>query len=181
MQFGTGETSNLGDLFPSDRNPDEPWLIEVARDGTQRTYSYGALRHQADALALGLRAAGHAPGTRISIVAENSARYLITYFAIMRAGFCAVPVNFKLPDTAIAHIHRDAEVALAFADEAQWARVPEGVPKIRLDTEAWAALHVQGKLDIAAPTPEDLANILYTSGSTGMPKGVPLMLICIEN
>lgn len=59
--FGTGLTDNLGDLFPPDQDADAPWLIEVTGDG-DRVVTYGDLRQQADALALGLQAAGHAPG-----------------------------------------------------------------------------------------------------------------------
>lgn len=169
-----GSTGNLGDIFPDLRQADDVWVTQVAADGRQFDVTYGDLRAQADGLALGLRAAGYAPGTRISIVAENSARYLITYFAIMRAGFCAVPVNFKLPASAVAHIHSDAEVALTFTDAAHAGLVPEGVPQIRMDLAEWEARRAPGVLDVTEVTADAFANILYTSGSTGMPKGVPL-------
>ncbi|MEM6460868.1 MAG: class I adenylate-forming enzyme family protein [Pseudomonadota bacterium] len=172
--FGTGQTDNLGDLFPPDRVVDDPWLIEATGDGKDIFWTYGDLVRQADALALGLQAAGHAPGTRMSIVAENSARYLITYFAIMRGGYCAVPVNFKLPDAAITHIHSDAGVVLAFTDAAHSGQVPGQIPQVRMDTEAWSALLAEGTLELAQLDADAFANILYTSGSTGVPKGVPL-------
>lgn len=172
--FGTAATNNLGDLFPPHRMAEDPWLIEVRDGKSDQVWTYGELRAQADALAMGLRAAGYVPGTRMSIVAKNSARYLITYFGIMRGGFCAVPVNFKLPRVAITHIHEDAEVALAFADAHHADHVPDDIPRIDMDSVAWDNMLCDDSIELATPEAEDFANILYTSGSTGMPKGVPL-------
>lgn len=169
------DVHNLGDLIPDSRDDADPWLTEIAEDGTTTRYSLGDLRAQADGLGRALLARGLAKGGRVGILAGNSARYLIAYFGIMRAGLCAVPINFKLPRDSIAHVLRDAEVRLTLTDAARMALLPDDHPRLRLDLEDdWQALQDPGPLPMHRPALREAANILYTSGSTGMPKGVPL-------
>lgn len=166
---------NLGDLVPASRREDDPWLTEIAPDGGVTRYSFGDLRRHADGLGRGLLARGLEAGARVGILADNSARFLIAYFGIMRAGLCAVPINFKLPRDSIAHVLQDAEVALTLTDAAHAPLLPEAHPRLFMDDDAdWTGLLDPGPLEIYRPAPREAANILYTSGSTGVPKGVPL-------
>jgi len=168
------EVANLGAIFDGAAAKDAPWLTETGEAGAADRLSYGDLTRLTDALARGLLARGRARGSRIALLAGNSARYLIAYFGIMRAGLCPVLVNWKLPDDAIAHIHRDSGVCLALSDAEHAGRVPAGVPCLRLDGADWEALLDPGPFEAPAMDAGAVANILYTSGSTGMPKGVPL-------
>jgi acyl-CoA synthetase (AMP-forming)/AMP-acid ligase II len=102
---------------------------------------------------------------------------LVAYFGIMRAGFVAVPINHKLPRPVIEHIVGDSAIVLMYADADRTAMVPAGLPVIPLDaaSDGWRAHLDPGPFDAVAMDPDEVATILYTSGSTGMPKGVPLL------
>jgi acyl-CoA synthetase (AMP-forming)/AMP-acid ligase II len=165
---------NLGDLAQSGQDPGAPWLVELAPDGTREAYTYGDLERLSTALGRGLRARGLVPGARVGLLAENSARYLIAYFGMMRAGLVAVPINHRLPAETVAYIHEDAGIALTLADATHAGKAPEDAPVLRLDAEDWDALLDPGPLETVVHGTEAVANILYTSGSTGMPKGMPL-------
>lgn len=182
--------TNLGNMIAA-RPSDHPWLIEVTPDqgrgGSERVFSYGDLRSQAAAVGRHLQARRLAPGARIGMLGQNSAEYLITYFGIMQAGYCPVPMGVKLARDTIEHILGDAQVELLYVD-AQWGerlmRAEQAggvehpasrVPQIALDDRAaWLAHLNPGDLPRHEQAPGDYATILYTSGSTGVPKGVPL-------
>ena len=114
---------------------------------------------------------------REEAAARQLSEFIAAYFGIMRMGAVAVPVNHKLPRDTIAHIFRDSAIELTFADAARRPLVPQSVPVIDLDGDhaaGFGAFLDPGLLDTFLPEERDLAEILYTSGSTGLPKGVPL-------
>jgi acyl-CoA synthetase (AMP-forming)/AMP-acid ligase II len=166
---------NLGDVIPRAGAPDAPWLIEVAEDGKELSVSFAELQAAADAIAGALTARGLRRGSAIGILAQNSARYLMAYYGIMRAGFVAVPINFKAGNDTIAHIVGDAGIQLVLTDAERRSLVPDAVPLLAIDDDAtWGALVTAPPIAPVAMKDEELALILYTSGSSGRPKGVPL-------
>lgn len=149
-------------------------------DGSRqfRLVTASALDRWIDELARGLAALPLEPASRIALLGENSTGYLALYFAIMRAGHVAVPLNHRLPDETLHFILDDAEVSLVARDRPFAARVPRQVPTIGLDApagelldqlSATAVRHAADNASFAG-----LCKILYTSGSTGRPKGVLL-------
>ena len=167
MPADSAERSNLGDLvdLPADR---ERTLLIDGRSGA--SWSGERIHARAESVAGALRARGLKRGDRVALLAANRAEYLVAILGIMRAGMVAVPVNVRLPRETVEYVLRDSGARLAFTDCGS-----EGLPAIDQ-----AALDEIGRLPPAPglpavrPAPDEVAMILYTSGSTGLPKGVPL-------
>ena len=168
---------NLGDLSDPTVPEAHPALIDCRNWHDPRTLSHSDFDRQVDACARALMAKGLARGDGVAIVSLNRAEVLIAYFAIMRAGFVAVPTNIKFPQETIAFVLADAEVRFAFCDAAGRALLPAGLPVIDFDergADGFAAFLNPGPFEAVRPEPGEAAMVLYTSGSTGRPKGVPL-------
>lgn len=166
--------ANLGEIVPRELQGEARWLTEVAVDGAERALDFAQLHAQADAVARGLLARGLARGERVALMAGNSARYLVAFLGILRAGLVAVPVNPRLPTATLEHIYGDAQIRLTLAD-ASTRRALESRAVLPMDDDvAWNGMLDPGSFDSPAMRPEEFALILYTSGSTGRPKGVPL-------
>jgi len=166
------QSDNFGTLLSADSG-------DIVDGGRQfQRLSAGTFDRLIGALADTLTALALPPSSRIALLGENSATYLALYFAIMRAGHIAAPLNHRLADDALHYILEDATVSLVARDEAFAGRVPAGYPAIRLDA---TAEQVVEELALSSPghRPNDgsfagLCKVLYTSGSTGRPKGVLL-------
>jgi long-chain acyl-CoA synthetase len=168
---------SLGDL----RNPaianTAPALIDCRIWESPRQLSHGDLDMQVDACARALAARGLARGARVAILSLNRAEYLIAYFAVMRAGFVAVPVNIKFPGETVRFIFEDAEIRLCFCDTAGRDLLPARIPAIDFDDpgpDGFGGFLDDGPFQTVEPRRGETAMVLYTSGSTGRPKGVPL-------
>jgi acyl-CoA synthetase (AMP-forming)/AMP-acid ligase II len=94
----------------------------------------------------------------------------------MRAGFVAVPVNFKFPAVTIDYIIHDSGAKLVFCDALRFDSAPKDLPRIRFDGDNsdFADFLQPGPVAAVVAEPGESAMFLYTSGSTGRPKGVVL-------
>ena len=168
--------------------PDKPAVI---LDDVRVTYAQ--LDAASDQAAWGLRAAGLEPGQAVGLMMPNIPQFVVAYFGILKAGGVMVPMNVLLKAPEVAHYLRDsgaraiivwdavaAEAAKGAADAGDvpvhvvvtgMGAVPEGAHDAARMLESQAG---RGRFDIEPTQPTDVAVLLYTSGTTGQPKGAEL-------
>ncbi|WP_341860762.1 AMP-binding protein [Gymnodinialimonas sp. 57CJ19] len=137
--------------------------------------SYGALRRSVSTTAAALAATGVAPGDRVLCQIAKSPEALILYLATVTAGAVFVPLNTAYTPAELDYFLEDAEPALLILDATTQAARP--VANARGVAVAAPADLVHAGGATMAPVPrqsEDLAAILYTSGTTGRSKGAML-------
>lgn len=177
MTRGDSGFLNLGDILQLPAHGERSAVVDLRNESQPRRLSAFELDALCDAVGRGLLRRGIRPGARVGILAENRTEFVAGYFGIMRMGAVAVPVNHKLPRATVAHIFADSGIELAFSDAARRPLVPDSVPTIGFDDgvpDGFDAFLDPGELETFVPDRDSLAEILYTSGSTGVPKGVPL-------
>jgi acyl-CoA synthetase (AMP-forming)/AMP-acid ligase II len=167
---------NLGDLIGRDRDPNKVAIVDLGGEVVPREFTYAVLDAMAMGVARALAARGLKRGDRVAILSANRAEYLAAYYGIMRAGFIAVPVNFRFPRPTIHFIIKDCGAKLVFCDAKRRADCPD-LPAVVFggeESESFDAFLNPGEFETVVPAANEPAMFLYTSGSTGTPKGVVL-------
>lgn len=160
------------------KHPDAEALVG---DGKRLTYS--ELAEAAGAVAAHLRDIGVRPGMRVAMYLANRIEFVSVYLGILRLGAVAVPMDVRLKRPEIAHVvtHSDARVLLHEASLSSELPNRQDVPNLSaLVPVSDDGIHWPDDQTGAAPPefqvtdPEALATLLYTSGTTGLPKGAML-------
>ena len=145
------------------------------------TLAYAELDERSARLARLLRERGVRPGDRVGVMLPNVPEFPVAYYGVLRAGGVVVPMNVLLKRREIAFYLEDsgAQLLLAwngFAAEARDGTADAGAELIEVEPESFAALLAEQEPapDLAATEEDDTAVILYTSGTTGKPKGAEL-------
>jgi long-chain acyl-CoA synthetase len=171
-----GYPGNLGLLFAEHAQSERTAIIELPDDGPPRPVSFRDLDAACNACARALVRHGLKPGDRIGILAPNHVQFVAALFGAMRAGIVPVPINIKLPADTVAYIAGDAAVRLLFAEPELKRLVPDGVEVVYFGRAAngFESFLDFGPFQPLEPSPDTVAIQPYTSGSTGLPKGVLL-------
>ncbi|MFD9004986.1 acyl-CoA synthetase [Streptomyces sp. NPDC059582] len=146
----------------------------VAVGYRDRTWTYDELDTAVSRAASVLLDEGLAPGDRVGAYGHNSDAYLIAFLACARAGLVHVPVNQNLTGDDLAYIVGQSGSALVLTDPDLAGRLPAGVPTLPLrdsDDSLLARQAAAPAYDGPEPRAEDLVQLLYTSGTTALPKG----------
>ena len=158
------------------RHPERPALC---LDDT--AISYAELDEATARLAGLLLARGLEPGDRVGIMLPNVPEFAIAYYGVLRAGGVVVPMNVLLKRREVAFYLGDAQAELVFAWHAMADETIEGAAQAGAECLVVEPSQFAHTLATAEPTPEiaeraagDTAVILYTSGTTGKPKGAEL-------
>ncbi|MFC7259831.1 acyl-CoA synthetase [Streptomyces lutosisoli] len=146
----------------------------VAVDYRERSWTYAELDEAVSRAASVLLDQGLAPGNRVGAYGHNSDAYLIGFLACARAGLVHVPVNQNLTGDDLAYIVGQSGSTLVLADPDLAGQLPDGVRTLPLrdaDDSLLARLDAAPAYEGAEPRGDTLVQLLYTSGTTALPKG----------
>ncbi len=168
---------------------DRPFLVFTDHRGGTATWRYGDLHARTLRVAGWLAAEGVGRGDRVALYMGNSVEFVIALFGIVRAGAVAVPIVAQSSRDEVAYIvdHSGAKGLVTTVEReakaldvrkqlatAQFIVIADGAPTSREPRVVALAACDVAPTELATPTPDAIAMILYTSGTTSRPKGVML-------
>jgi len=177
---------NIGQFLSqaAERRPDQPAFVY----GEQET-SYALANARANSLALGLQRLGLSPGDRVGVLMWNCPQLIESFFAIWKAGCCAVPLNARfLANEAHYHLDDSSASTIIFGKEFRemMTELKDDLRSVEhficlddpLEGQVCFETLISDNLDerevLVQVSDEEIAWLFYTSGTTGKPKGAML-------
>ncbi len=155
-------------------------------DADDQRFTYGEASRYAARIGSFLVSKGAGAGSRVMLLSENRPEWPISFFGVLRAGATAVPVDKELSTNEVVNIARRADAAVLLISEQlleELADLPKALAEAKLSTR----VHLFAEAMAGDPTqpdgigafkksasPDDVASLIFTSGTTGNPKGVML-------
>ena len=173
--------STIGDIVARSarRTPDS-----LALSFGDRTWTYRALDEGSTRVAAALLARGLVTGDRVAAFGKNSDAYVLLWLGVVKAGLVHVPINYALTGRELAYLVRQSGARAAFADPALVPALDEvaGELALRGTLRDGTGEDILALARAAGPVPAldavvsdgDIAQLLYTSGTTADPKGAIL-------
>ncbi|MBI2853639.1 MAG: long-chain-fatty-acid--CoA ligase [Chloroflexi bacterium] len=163
--------------------PDRPAVIFEGKK-----FTFAEVAERANRLANSLIGMGVKKGDRVAIVQVNCNQYVETYFAIAKAGAVMVPLNFRAKEDELTYMLNNAEAKVLFAGDRYVPMVARIRPSlttvktyISIDAPQKDMLYYEDLIKKGSPDEvfteiddEDFTILMYTAGTTGRPKGVPM-------
>ncbi len=164
--------NNLADLVARQAEAQPGAVALVQPMPVHRAMTWAELDRRIDAVAAGLSAHGLVAGHRIALVGPNSIEFVVAYFATLRAGYVAVPINPQSTANELRALINDCGARVLFTAAVQSL---EGVHQVDLTPQGLDELSDAAAEPVSSPRdPEALAVLLYTAGSSGEPKAAML-------
>ena len=171
-------------IHHAERDPDRTFLNQPF-DGQVLTWTFRQAVDQSRRLAQGFLSMGLAPGDKVAILSKNTAEWLLADYAIAMAGLISVPIYPTAGRDTIAHVLRHSEakaIIVGKLDDSTAAREAIDADTMTVATRYtdvdcqhdWTSLIESNSplAELHEPVSDETMTILYTSGSTGQPKGV---------
>jgi len=150
----------------------------------ERRYTYAELNAAVNSLANGMKELGICKGDKVSIIMQNSDKFVIAYYAILKLGAVVVPLNYRLAAPEVEYVLNDSDSVAVILDpeyKGLLRKIRANVPLLRwcvstgeeedfLNWDTFLANYVDKEPNVQVDLYDD-CQILYTSGTTGKPKG----------
>ncbi|WP_053760714.1 non-ribosomal peptide synthetase [Streptomyces sp. AS58] len=178
-EWGTGadvletETSSSIQECFARRAAETPDAVAVVVEG--RSHSYQELDVRANQLAHQLIGLGVLPEDRVAVLQERSFDLVVSSLAVLKAGAVYVPLDARSPRARLHEVMRDTSARVLLTDQASQGMVfQHGARVVVVDEAADRVVDLPSTSPGVAAQPDQLAHVMFTSGSTGAPKGVSI-------